>query len=113
MASETTRAQAPGFVWQELDRVRVKGKAQAVAIYTPLCAAGQASPAQEQELGLWNQFLAAWRQRDWDRCDVLLLNLQRQNAEKVLYRHTADRVASMRMASPDTDWDRATTFDKK
>jgi adenylate cyclase len=113
VASETTRAQAPGFVWQELDRVRVKGKAQAVTIHTPLCAASQTSAELTQEMGLWHQFLAAWRQRDWDRCDVLLLNLQRQNAEKVLYRRMADRVASMRIASPDTDWDRATTFDNK
>ena len=35
IASESTQSMAPGFVWQELDRVRVKGKAQAVNIYTP------------------------------------------------------------------------------
>ena len=36
IASESTQSMAPGFVWLELDRVRVKGKAQAVAIYSPV-----------------------------------------------------------------------------
>ncbi|HRL99187.1 MAG TPA: adenylate/guanylate cyclase domain-containing protein, partial [Acidovorax sp.] len=36
VASASTQAQAPRFAWQELDRVRVKGKAQAVAIFSPV-----------------------------------------------------------------------------
>ena len=39
VASDATRAQAQGFAWQELDRVRVKGKAQAITIFTRWAAA--------------------------------------------------------------------------
>ncbi|MFN3493173.1 MAG: CHASE2 domain-containing protein, partial [Hydrogenophaga sp.] len=111
VASERTRELATGFDWQALDRVRVKGKAQAVAIHTPLGPAGAATAARSQEMALWNQFLAAWRQQDWDRCDVLLLNLQRQNAEKVLYQRTAERVALMRAFPPAAGWDGITDLD--
>lgn len=116
IVSETTQAQARHFVWQELDRVRVKGKASAVTIYTPLGALGTSgtpSHAQAEELRQWNLALKAWRVQNWDACDVHLLNLQRQNAEKVLYRLYAERVAFKRSSPPDLGWDGATTFDTK
>ncbi|MDR7153124.1 adenylate cyclase [Hydrogenophaga palleronii] len=113
VASEATRAQCPTILWQELDRVRVKGKAQAVTIHTPLCPASDASPELRSELGLWNQTLHAWRAQRWDDCDVLLLNLTRQNAEKVLYQRMAQRVAFMRRSPPESTWDGATNFDTK
>ncbi|UJW80180.1 CHASE2 domain-containing protein [Hydrogenophaga sp. SL48] len=113
VASEFTRRQAPGFVWQELDRVRVKGKAQAVTIHTPLCTREQTSAALEDELREWQKALLAWRAQDWDACDVHLLNVQRQNAKKVLYRLYAERVVSMRLSPPPAGWDGSTTFDTK
>ena len=113
VASEATRSAAPQHVWQELDRVRVKGKVSAVTIFTPLGRAGALSAEQAAELALWKQCLHRWRAQDWDACDVHLLNLQRQNAKKVLYRLYADRVASMRLSPPDPAWDGATTFDTK
>jgi adenylate cyclase len=113
VASEATRAQCPDFLWQELDRVRVKGKAQAVTIHTPLCPASDASPELRKELVLWKQALQAWRSQQWDDCDVLLLNLSRQNAEKVLYRRMAEQVAFKRRSPPESTWDGATTFDTK
>lgn len=113
VASEATRARAPGFVWQEIDRVRVKGKAQAVTIHTPLCPASHGTPALARELVLWGQVLAAWRARNWDQCDALLRNLPCQTEEKVLYRRMAEQVASMRRLLPDSGWDGATTFETK
>ncbi len=113
VASEATRQRAPDFVWQEIDRVRVKGKAVAVTIHTPLCPAGHGSPELVRELALWDQVLAAWRARNRERCDALLRELQARTEEKVLYRRMADRVASMPHPLPDAGWDGATTFDTK
>ncbi|MBA4267417.1 MAG: adenylate/guanylate cyclase domain-containing protein, partial [Comamonadaceae bacterium] len=113
VASDATRKQCPAFLWQELDTVRVKGKAQAVSIHTPLCLASDASPELRNELALWKQALQAWRAQQWDDCDVLLLNLTCQNAEKVLYRRMAERVAFMRRSPPGYSWDGATTFETK
>jgi adenylate cyclase len=113
VASESTRRMAAEFAWQELDRVRVKGKAQAVSIFWPWGPAdGLDKPAQD-ELRAWAAFLRAYRAQDWDQCDVLMLNLQRMNAKKYLYELYSERVASMRLLPFDPGWDGATNFETK
>jgi adenylate cyclase len=113
VVSETTRLLAPDFAWQELDRVRVKGKATAVAIFWPMAAAGDVSEAAATELKTWDMFLKAYRAQDWDQTDVLLLNLMRMNPHKFLYQLYADRVAAMRQMDFDPSWDGATNFETK
>lgn len=113
VASDSTRAQAPEFVWQELDRVRVKGKAQAVTVFTPLDPAAASAAGQDEELRLWEAFLQAWRRQDQAACETNLRQLQALNAEKVLYRVWAERVASMQQSPPGPGWDGATTLETK
>jgi adenylate cyclase len=112
VVSETTRALAPDFAWQELDRVRVKGKGQAVAIYWPM-ADGALESEVATELKTWNSFLRAYRAQQWDQADVLLLNLVRMNPHKYLYQLYAERVSSMRLLPFDPEWDGATNFETK
>lgn len=113
VASESTRRLAPEFGWQELDRVRVKGKDQAVAIFNPVAKADGLEKAQAAELKMWAAFLKAYRLQAWEQCDVHLLNLQRFDAEKYLYRLYAERVASMQRRTYAPDWDGATNFEIK
>jgi adenylate cyclase len=113
VVSESTRKQATNFAWQELDKVRVKGKEQAVTIYWPLGAAESLPQEQADELKTWAMLLKAYRNQDWDQCDVQMLNMQRLNAKKFLYQLYADRVASMRLLPIDPSWDGATNFDSK
>ena len=113
VVSETTRKLAPGFAWQELDKVRVKGKDQAVAIFYPVAAAGQLLPDSVTELKTWANFVKVYRTQDWDQSDVILINLSRSNAKKYLYQLYSERVASMRMLPFDPEWDGATNYDTK
>jgi adenylate cyclase len=108
IASDQDRQRQPGVVWQEIDRLRLSPGEPPVPIYTPLGRVGELTTELRDELRLWQQALRAWRAQDWDACDVHLLNLQRQNAKKVLYRLYADRVASHRLLPPDPAWDGAT-----
>ncbi len=113
VVSESTRKLAPEFAWQELDRVRVKGKEQAVSIFCPLAQAENLPKDQAGELKLWNALLKAYRQQDWEQCEVQILNLQRFSAKKYLYELYAERVASMRRLPFDPTWDGATSFETK
>jgi adenylate cyclase len=116
VVSETTRKQATHFAWQELDKVRVKGKDNAVGIFWPQLANGTGNAgdaAKSTELKIWAQALKAYRAQDWDQCDVQLLNLQRLSANKYLYQLYAERVASMRLLPFDPEWDGATNFQTK
>lgn len=113
VVSETARKAAPDFAWQELDRVRVKGKEQAVAIYWPVAPADRVDQAVQDELKTWAAFLKAYRAQQWDQCDTLMINLQRINAKKYLYEMYSERVASMRLLPFDPAWDGATNFETK
>jgi adenylate cyclase len=113
VASESTRKMAPDFAWQELDRVRVKGKGQAVAIYCPMAVSGQLAADAASELKTWGAFIKAYRAQQWDQSDVHLINLARANDKKYLYRLYSERVASMRMLPFDPEWDGATNYETK
>ena len=113
VVSESTRKLAPDFAWQELDKVRVKGKDVAVTIFWPLAQLNKIDSDKSTELKTWTQALKAYRAQDWDQFDVQLLNLQRMNAKKYLYQLYAERVGSMRLLPFDPEWDGATNFQTK
>ena len=113
VVSESTRKLAQDFAWQELDKVRVKGKDQAVTIFWPVAPGNRISSDNVAELKLWGLALKAYRAQDWDHCDVQLLNLQRLNAKKYLYQLYSERVGSMRLLPYDPEWDGATNFQTK
>jgi adenylate cyclase len=113
VASQSTRDLTPQFVWQELDRVRVKGKTRVVRIYTPLGSCEELGTSRQAELQTWEAALQAWRSQDWDLSQRLLQDLQRQHATKVLYSLYAQRVALMKQTPPLQHWDGTTNFDTK
>jgi adenylate cyclase len=113
VVSDATRKQAINFAWQELDRVRVKGKEEAVAIFWPIAPTAQVSDTTSTELKTWVSFVKAYRAQNWDQADVLMLNLLRMNAKKFLYQMYSERVASMRLLPFDPEWDGATNFETK
>ncbi|TAG26949.1 MAG: adenylate/guanylate cyclase domain-containing protein [Burkholderiales bacterium] len=120
VVSESTKKLAPDFAWQELDKVRVKGKDVAVTIYVPLASQERLPKTLTDELKLWNTFLKSYRSQDWEQCDVQMLNLERSQAskndkseKKYLYQLYSERVASMRQLPFDPSWDGATNFETK
>jgi adenylate cyclase len=113
VVSESTRKLAPDFAWQELDKVRVKGKEQAVGIFWPAAPVERLDKSFGEELKTWALFLKSYRNQEWDQCDVLMLNLHRMNAKKYLYELYSERVASMRLLPFDPGWDGATNFETK
>jgi adenylate cyclase len=120
VVSESTKKLAPDFAWQELDKVRVKGKDQAVSIFWPLAPMERMPKELSDEIKLWNTFLKAYRAQDWDQSDLHMLNLERtvssnagKTAKKYLYQLYSERVASMRSLPFDPSWDGATNFETK
>lgn len=111
IAFERDRQRQPCLVWQELDRLRLTQGHPPMPIYVPRGTSAELTADLRDELRQWHQALRAWRVQDWDACDVHLLNLQRQNAKKVLYRLYVDRVASRRLLPVDPTWDGAMTLE--
>jgi adenylate cyclase len=101
------------FVFRELDRVRVKGKAEPVGIYEPVGIEGQVSKEDLEELKLWNQALRAYRSQDWDQAELMLLNLSRMHPRYLYDEVYVKRIAHYRKESPGEGWDGVTTFETK
>ena len=113
LVGEATRAAVPDVLFREVDRIKVKGKDEAVVIYEPLGLQSEMAKRMQEELRLWGQTLRSYRAQHWDQCDVNLLNLQRMNPTCQLYRAYAERVAEKRRNPPPPDWDGVTAFDEK
>lgn len=108
IASETTRTQATNHEWQELDRVRVKGKAQAIGIYTPWGNAAETTRAA------WSQFLVAYRTQNWPVCSSLITpSGPLRGSNPTLHVLYAQRVADRAVLPYDPDWEGVTNFDSK
>ncbi|MDM0106013.1 adenylate/guanylate cyclase domain-containing protein [Variovorax sp. J22R24] len=113
VAGEATQRQAPTFVWQELDCVRVQGKMGKARIFTPVARRADASRRQYADLEQWNSVLFAYRAQDWEEGQAMLAPLLAVDAKKVLYQLYAQRLASMSLQPKDLNWDGATRFETK
>jgi len=108
-----TREAVRGIVFRELDRVRVKGKDEPVAIFEPIGPENEVGRERVEELKLWGQALKLYRARSWDQAELILFNLQRLYPRVPLYSLYADRVARYRHESPGPGWDGVTSFETK
>ncbi|TKC87747.1 adenylate/guanylate cyclase domain-containing protein [Trinickia terrae] len=113
VAGETTREHTEGIVWRELDRVRVKGKREAVAIYEPIAEADKMSAAEAAELERWQEALRRYRSEDWAAAEVLLHALSATAPERRLYALYLERLATMRERMSVEAWDGVHEFDTK
>jgi len=111
LVGEGTRNMVKDVAFREVDRIRVKGRDEALTIYEPL--GGELDAALHAELKLWSQTLRGYRARNWDQTDVDLVNLQRLRPDCGLYRLYAGRVSELRRAPPAPGWDGVTAFDEK
>ena len=110
---EGTKVRISGVVCREVDRVRVKGKDEAVAIYQPLGLEGQVDPAKLNEIELWNQALRYYRAQQWDQAELQLLNLKKIAPDTGLYDAFIERTAYLRANPPGAGWDGAWKFETK
>jgi adenylate cyclase len=114
IVGEGTKNGAPDIVFRELDRVRVKGKDTAVAIYEPVGLQGRVEKNRLDEIRLYAQFLRLYRAQDFDQAELQLFNLQKLAPHNVLYSHTfVERIAYLRSHPPGPKWDGAFTFTTK
>lgn len=92
------------FLYRDLDLIQVKGKAQAVHIYQPVCHRNKGGAALLQEIELLDQAQAAYRGRRWDEADELFATLQERQPELVLYSLFRQRIAELREQSLGEEW---------
>jgi adenylate cyclase len=99
VVGETTRAQAgDAFVFRELDLVRVKGKAQAIRVYQPVCRAGEVNEELIRELETYHQALADFRARRWQAAQESFIALQAAYPGRHVYDLYLERIVHLAAA---------------
>ena len=94
------------FVFRMVDRVQVKGKEEAVALYEPLGLKGDVSDqvlTELAELAEYESALADYMNRDWKRASSKFTSLFFANQQSLLYKLYRDRVTDHEV--PEEGWD--------
>lgn len=113
IVSQFTKEKVPEYLYRELDIVRVKGKDEPVAIFEPVCLAGQEDKATKDELKLYRETLKLYRSQNWDIAEMQFINLQKLYPERMLYQIYSERISFFRQNPPGENWDGVFTFDSK
>ena len=105
LCGEATRVAAgAGFVFRELDWVRIKGKDRTARIFE-LCGAAGKAPLTEADLIAWDRMLAAYRGRDFTGADAILADLAARHPDDGPIAVFRARLADLTAAPPDDGWD--------
>ena len=113
VVGEATRHKLDDIAFRELDRVRVKGKEQPVAIFEPIGLTSGLPPPVLEALAVWQHFIERYRAQDWDQAESLLRQLLQREPASRLYALYTERIADLRRQPPEQDWDGVTAFASK
>jgi len=113
IVGEDTKKAVPEIVYREIDRVRVKGKDTAVAIFEPLGLESDLPKAVLDDVQLFHESLELYRKQEWDMAELRLLRLKTISPDVHLYDLFLERIAFYRVNPPQPDWDGSFTFQTK
>ncbi len=113
LVSENIVRKAQGWLFREVDKVRVKGKLEGVAIFEPIGRQSEVGPETLQEIDRFHKALDFYRTQRWDDAERLLKNLAYASPETKLYKLYLERVAHFRRSPPPGNWDGVFVFTTK
>jgi adenylate cyclase len=107
LVGQATRSAVQDVVFRQIDRIRVKGKDEAITVYEPL------GEVDAGELARWEEALRSYCAREWDGAEAGLLHLRSANPACGLYEVYLKKVQQLRRNPPPPDWDGVTVFAEK
>lgn len=113
VVGEDTMKAVPDVLFRELDRVRVKGKKNAVTIYQPIGPRSEIGEGTIKRLEHFNAALMLYRKQAWDEAEAALRHLKVTSPDNKLYDLFLDRIPVLRQKDLGADWDGAFTFETK
>lgn len=105
LCGEATAAEARGFVFRELDLVRMKGKDRPARIFELCGRAGEPGVPTTDDLATWDKAVAAYRRREFADAGVQFLSLLADRPDDGAARVLAARARELAEAPPGADWD--------
>ncbi len=105
MITESTYKDQKKFIFRELDKVRVKGKKNGVAIYEVICRKKDATPELEHEIELSTLALNNYYQQQWEAAEKLFTELHHAHPQVKIYSIYLKRIKELKETPPAADWD--------
>ncbi len=100
------------FRFRFVDRIRVKGKDEAIDAYEPVAESAHLTPELEQSLRQYHQAIEYYHQQHWQDARAILNALNSKSPCK-LYQIYLDRIAEFLQNDPGQNWDGAFTHTSK
>lgn len=104
IVGEGTASAVADFAFMELDRVRVKGKDDAVAIFEPIGPYNSLSREDKGMLSKHHRALKCYRASDWDTAETEFFNLYQSFPNRKVFQVYLDRIANFRSQPPNPEW---------
>jgi adenylate cyclase len=112
--SEHTLKECKGeVVCRHLDRVKVKGKIDAIDIYEPICLRDQLTSEIKTELGMLTEAQHHYFQAEWDQAIAGFEALNQAFPGHKLYELYVDRIKAMKDVGITAPWDGCFVRDEK
>ncbi|EWH11574.1 Adenylate cyclase, family 3 [Catenovulum agarivorans DS-2] len=113
LVSEATQELADDYVYRPIDRVKVKGKNQAVAIAEPICRFSELTEQDKDELTLHLQAYDHYLSQDWQQAGVSFSHLTKQYPARKLYKIYLERIDELQNQDFIENWDGSFTHTSK
>jgi len=110
IVSEFTRQKVEGVLFQEIDRVRVKGKAESVTIVTPLETLTNTGIIAFEDRDIFIEALIHYRNQQWVSAEEKFMILEENATNPALYSVFLNRIHQFRSNPPDKSWDGVHTY---
>ena len=105
LVSEDTKNEADQYLYREIDRVRVKGKAKPITMYDTYGLKGEVPEELAERVSHFESALKMYRDQDWDGAENVLKQLQEEEPDSGLYVLYRQRIDDFRSTPPPADWD--------
>ncbi|MFT4748921.1 MAG: adenylate cyclase [Pseudohongiellaceae bacterium] len=113
LVGEETATNLDGFLFRTIDKVKVKGKDEAITCYEPLCELADATQAQTGQLGHYHNALGLYYEKEWNAAQRAFSALVEAEPDTLLYRIYLERIASLRESELPENWDGSYTHTSK
>ena len=114
LLSEDTVSQVDeSFVLMRIGAVKVKGKHEAVKIYTLLDLTTEISDAELERKTSFESFLELFNLQDWEKANDKLNAIKEEFGDSKLNQFYSDQVTTLRNSQLDSEWSGEITFTSK
>jgi adenylate cyclase len=113
LVSENTKEHCPSHVFRFIDRVKVKGKSEAITIYEPLNKQQLASTTLESESHLYQQAYQYYLDQDWSAAEQSFTKLMSEFTERKIYQIYLTRLSTLKEQPSTGKWDGVFTHTDK